>query len=88
MKDCDYLLPPGEEVCAGSAAEAFALFRTAGVDIRQMPVLGTIRRRSHPQTTYCVWADCEKEFHVLPLFRQSEFPNAATGNLLRWKAAK
>lgn len=20
------------------------------------------------QTTYCVWADCEKEFHVLPLF--------------------
>lgn len=34
MKDCDYLLPPGEEVCAGSAAEAFALFRTAGVDIR------------------------------------------------------
>lgn len=68
MKDCDYLLPPGEEVCAGSAAEAFALFRTAGVDIRQMPVLGTIRRRSHPQTTYCVWADCEKEFHVLPLF--------------------
>lgn len=68
MKDCDYLLPPGEEVCAGSAAEAFALFRTVGVDIRQMPVLGTIRRRSHPQTAYCVWADCEKEFHVLPLF--------------------
>ncbi len=77
MKDYNFLLPPGREVCAGSAAEAFALFRTVGVSIKKLPQLGTIRSRSHPQTAYCVWASCEDVFHVLPLFPDIGIPNCS-----------
>lgn len=74
MKDNEYLLPPGDEVCAGSAVEAFYLFRDHGVEIEELPVLGTIRRKSDPRTSYCVWAVNKGRFHLMSLFTQIKIP--------------
>ncbi len=75
MKKDEYLLPPGQEICAGSAAEAFLLFRSLGIFVTDVPIPGIVRRRSEPAKSYYVWAVIQKNaFYVMSLFPDVEVP--------------
>ena len=74
MKKVDYLLPPGQEICAGSAAEAFTLFRSQGIDIDDVPLLAMIQNLDNEKEKFFVWVYMGNDVYVLSLFPLVEVP--------------